>query len=129
MRFLTRVYLRLHIGQLGFSPTVRNLLWNIVKNYMLDYTVTCSMYSKLTRVPPFNGGKQVSHQWTAASPPGCNATPKARECMRSGGDPARLPWTSPRRQSNPQRCPHFLIFHAKVAHASRVPNFHSSPLT
>src|SRR5437879_12622411 len=31
MRFLTRVYLRLHIGQLGFSPTVRNLLWNIVK--------------------------------------------------------------------------------------------------
>jgi hypothetical protein len=32
MRFLTRVYLRLHIGQLGFSPTVRNLLWNIVKN-------------------------------------------------------------------------------------------------
>lgn len=32
-------------------------------------------------------------------------------CARSGGDTVRIPWTSLRRQSNPQRVP---IFHAKV---------------
>ena len=58
-----------------------------------------------------------------ATHPGHYATTRRRRsfmaaggwaCMRSGGDTTRLPWTSLRRQSNSQRCPHFPIFHAKV---------------